>query len=153
MMAISSSRRWVCLIAVALPFAVVGCGKGDGYTGPRGSVSGVLTLDGKPLPSRCSVVFIEELHGYLATGIVGDGGKYTLFFRKSRDLPVGNYKVQLSPPLTDTPQEKIEPSKVGIQPRSEWSLPFHKRYLSTSNSGLTFTVALGENTADFQLAQ
>jgi hypothetical protein len=152
MIALSYTRRWVCLVAVASPFAVVGCGNGDGYTGPRGRVSGVLTLDGKPLPSGCSVVFIEERHGYLAAGIVGDGGRYALFYRKSRDLPVGNYKVQLSPPSSETPQEKIDPLTAGVTPLSELSLPFDKRYLATANSGLTFTVAPGQNTADFQLA-
>lgn len=153
MISISSNRRWICLVAVALPLAVVGCGKGDGYSGPRGRVSGALTLDGKPLPSGCSVVFIEERHGYLATGIVGEGGRYTLIYRESRDLPVGNYKVQLSPPLQETRQEKIDPLKAGIPSLSELSLPFDKRYLATANSGLTFTVAPGQNTADFQLAK
>ncbi len=160
MIALSSSRRWVCLVAVALPLAVVGCGKGDGYTGPRGRVSGGLTLDGKPLPSGCSVVFIEEKHGYLATGIVGDGGAYTLLFGKGRDLPVGNYKVQLSPPLSGTTEQSTDPvvqaARMKLGPKSAStpavSLPFPKRYLSTANSGLTFTVASGQNTADLPLS-
>jgi len=160
MIALSISRRWVCLVAVASAFAVVGCGEGDGYTGPRGRVSGGLTLDGTPLPSGCSVVFIEERHGYLATGIVGDGGTYTLRYGKGSDLPVGNYKVQLSPPLSGTTEQSTDPvaqaARMKLGPKSAStpavSLPFPKRYLSTANSGLTFTVAPGQNTADLPLS-
>lgn len=160
MIAPSSSRTWVCLVAVALPLAVVGCGKGDGYTGPRGRVSGTLTLDGTPLPSGCSVLFIEDKTGYLATGIVGDGGTYTLLFGKGRDLPVGNYKVQLSPPLSGATEQSTDPvvqaARMKLGPKSAStlavSLPFPKRYLSTANSGLTFTVASGQNTADLPLS-
>lgn len=160
MIVLSSRRRWVCLVAVALPLATVGCGNQDGYTGPRGRVSGTLTLDGKPLPGGCSVVFIEEKLGYLATGSVEDGGRYMLRYAKSRDLPVGNYKVQLSLPappagateLSSDPIVQAARMKLGPESMPAVSLPFPSRYLSTANSGLSFTVAPGQNTADFTLA-
>lgn len=148
-------------LALGLLISIAGCGgsSGDGYTGERGSVSGTITLDGQPLAKDCQVLFIAETGGYTAGGVIGDGGNYTLVYHGGSGLPVGNYSVQLAPPLAaEGEMPSVDPMqmagklnrKAGKEPLAAVG-PFPSKYSSTSSSGLQFKVVPGQNAADFAL--
>jgi len=133
-----------------------GCGStGDGYSGPRGTVTGTITVDDKPVPAGCQVLFMSE-KGYTATGIVGEGGNYKLTYAQG-DVPAVEYQVQLTPPAT-APVASVDPGKMAANmklskkgPDGKTDLPFPVRFTSTSSSKMSFTVKEGENKADFAL--
>lgn len=142
--------------------AIAGCGGpvGDGFKGERGQVSGAITLDGQPLATGCQVLFIADTGGYTAGGVIQDGGKYTLVYGGGSGLPVGEYSVQIAPPIVNTENAApVDPSQMAGQLKlnrksgkeASESGPFPSRYGSTSTSGLKFTVAPNQNTADFKL--
>lgn len=152
---------WAALPLVAAVVSAIGCGgPADGYSGPRGTVAGRLTLDGAPLPAGCQVLFMAKRGGFLATGTVGEDGRYTLDYRVRQGLPVGDYLVQLARPETQTPAASGT-ADIGLPPPNiaellkawEASLPFPQRYQSTSTSGLEFAVKPGANAADFDLTK
>jgi hypothetical protein len=136
--------------------AMAGCGsKGDGYSGPRGKVTGTITVDGKPLVAGCQVLFMSD-KGYTATGTVGDGGTYKLTYPHG-DVPAVEYKVQLTAPAT-TATPNVDPLKMAGNIKlskkgadGDKDGPFPSRYSSTSSSKMSFTVKQGENKADFAL--
>ena len=144
---------------------VVGCDSGavsDGFTGARGQVSGTVTLDDQPLQKGCQVLFMAAKGGYTAAGAVEDGGRYTLVYDgSSKGLPVGDYMVQVSPPV-DTSSENTaqDPAAMAAKMQlgadagaAEDTGPVPAKYKSTSTSELTFTVKEGQNTADLKLTK
>ncbi len=143
---------------------VAGCGGGsssDGFTGDRGQVSGTITLDGQPLEKGCQVLFMAQSGGYTATGVVEDGGRYTLVYAGGEGLPVGDYKVQVAPPVavdSSGANQTVDPAKMASQMRlqrgaqkAEDTGPVPSKYKSTDTSGLRFKVEANQNTADFKL--
>jgi len=137
---------------------LAGCGSGgDGYSGPRGTVTGTVTIDGKPLKSGCQVVFMADV-GYTASGVVDETGKYELIYARGEGIPAVEYKVQLAAPVSIGPQE-MDPSKMAEQMKlskkgktADSDGPFPTKYASASSSKMTFTVKEGENKADFALS-
>lgn len=135
-----------------------GCGSsGDGYSGPRGTVSGTITVDGKPLQSGCQVLFMATKGGYTAAGVVGDGGKYTLTYAQG-NVPAVEYQVQLTAPVATAAPQQADPAQMGAQMKLTKKAkggasdgPFPAEYGSISTSKMSFTVKEGDNTADFAL--
>ena len=147
-------------LTVLLGAFALGCGggTGDGYTGPRGQVSGKVTLDDQPLKSGCQVLFVSTKGGYTAGGVIKDGGVYTLAYKESAGMPIGEYQVQLTAPIVPASTEVVDPSKMqeklklGADSKGgEDSGPFPSKYASTNTSLLSFPVKAGPNTADFKL--
>ncbi len=136
---------------------LVGCGgRGDGYSGPRGTVSGSITLDGKPLQKGCQVMFIAPA-GHTAVGVIDEAGKYTLAYSDG-DVPAVEYQVQLTAPISTATQD-ADPSKMAqnmkLSAKSGGAAneaPFPAKYGSTSTSTMSFKVKEGANTADFALS-
>lgn len=136
---------------------LVGCGgQGDGYSGPRGTVSGTITVDGKPLQKGCQVIFIASA-GNTAAGVIDEAGKYTLVYSDG-DVPAVEYRVQLTAPISTTTQD-ADPSKMAQNMKlsakaggAANEAPFPAKYGSTSSSTMSFTVKEGPNTADFSLS-
>jgi hypothetical protein len=106
------------------------------------------------------VLFMADAGGYTAGGVIQDGGKYTLVYAGGNGLPVGEYSVQIAPPIVNTENAApVDPSQMAGQLKlnrksgkeaSEGG-PFPSRYGSTSTSGLKFKVVANQNTADFKL--
>lgn len=155
----------VSVISVILVAQLVaGCGggsSGDGFTGARGQVSGTITLDGQPLEEGCQVLFMAQTGGYTATGVVGGDGRYTLVYTGGEGLPVGDYKVQVAPPVagdSSLSNQPVDPGKMAAQmkltrggQKAEDTGPVPAKYKSTDTSGLRFKVEADQNTADFKL--
>jgi hypothetical protein len=136
---------------------LVGCGgRGDGYSGPRGTVSGTVTVDGKPLQKGCQVIFIASV-GHTAAGVIDEAGKYTLVYSDG-DVPAVEYQVQLTSPIS-TATQQADPAEMAQKMKlsakaggAANEAPFPAKYGSTSSSTMSFTVKEGPNTADFALS-
>ena len=147
----------VLLHQILLVSLIVGCGgRGDGYSGPRGTVSGSITVDGKPLQKGCQVMFIAAA-GHTASGVIDEAGKYNLIYTDG-DVPAVEYQVQLTAPISVTTQD-ADPSKMAqnmtLSKKSGGAsneAPFPPKYGSTATSKMSFTVKEGPNTADFALS-
>jgi Carboxypeptidase regulatory-like domain len=82
-----SSMR-LCLLAAAL-LSITGCG--NGLT----PITGVVTMDGKPLPNAI-VTFFPVDGGSSATGKTDDKGSYKLIGVLGEGLKPGSYKVAIT---------------------------------------------------------
>lgn len=154
---------------VLLTFAcmAVGCGSGDGKRVVIGQVSGRVTLDGEPVMENSALVFMPTSAGAeIGSGVIGDDGTYVAASGKHKGLPVGDYRVIVTPPRLD-PQEAAELEKKNTQivmgalikkDRKELDKVEYpqdafvpRKYWTESTSGLALTVKEGENSADFEL--
>ncbi|WP_437188316.1 hypothetical protein SH668x_001755 [Planctomicrobium sp. SH668] len=142
-----------------LPFVLIclaalcGCNSApdDAYKGPKGTVSGKVTLKGKPLPAKCMILFQAPATGYTATGQLDENGAYSLVFQGSPQIPAVDYLVQLSGPPDELVSDDKAP-KVGPRPIIRKDPPFPVRYTLGGTSGLKHTVKSGENKdVDFDL--
>lgn len=153
------------LFLLVVSLLSVGCsgGQSDGYTGPRGQVTGKVTVDGQPLAKGCQVYFQADKGGYTAAGVVGDDGQYTVAYAGGSGLPIGDYRVQLSPPLVVDPAPAatpVDPTQMAGRmklsaksKRPEEAGPFPSKYLSMETSGMKFRVEANQNTANFDLTK
>jgi hypothetical protein len=135
-------------------------GCGGGYSGPTGTVSGTVTLDGQPVPQGCAVSFLS-VEGYGATGEVGADGSYQLEVIQgggtSNDIPVAAYQVAVLPPeepeMSEAEYEKaMEASgsdEAPVEEEAEEVIPW--KYQAEDSSELTFEVKEGANTYDIKL--
>lgn len=128
-----------CLyLSLVLCVFVSGCGK-DSSQGPTGSVTGTVTIDGKPLTSG-SVEFFRKDGGASDSAKVDDKGQF-----KIESLPVGEYQVSFHPPQAPQPEDEAT-GKLASKPTL-----IHVGYQDASSSGETRKVTEGENSFEFKL--
>ena len=147
--------------SIVLLILISGCvGKPlDGFTGERGQVSGKITLGGEPVQTGCQVTFMSVKGSYLASGVITEGGRYSLSYRVKEGLPAVDYLIQLAPPVGPASTTAVDPAKMGAAAKispgqlsgSEDGKPFPSMYVSSTTSKLQFKVKAGQNTADFGL--
>jgi hypothetical protein len=111
------------------------------------SVSGAVTLDGKPLAiasdSRGTVVFqAVGGQGTVATGILDSSGHFQLAAGSSSEIPPGKYQVAVTVSQLLPKSDNAEQSAKLITPA---------KYSSVQDSGLQADVKPGENHLDFGL--
>ena len=116
---------------VLLAAGAVGC---RGSAVPMGTVSGTVTLKGKPLTEGI-VVFHNVEMGSGATAELDASGRYTM----KAALRVGQYRVAIQPPLGAGPMAPIPQSDIP------------PAYQDFETSGLTAVVNTGHNVIDFEL--
>jgi hypothetical protein len=121
---------------------LVGCGSN------LGSVTGMVTLDGKPFAGsehlRGTVQFIPDTgHGTVAVGYLDENGKYELSSGSHVGVLPGKYAVTVSA------IEIIPPKIPGGAAGGKAASP--ARYADPKSSGFTADVARGRNTFDFAL--
>jgi type 1 fimbria pilin len=139
---------------------VAGCGPG-GYSGPTGTVSGTVTLNGEAVPQGCSVAFVSD-EGYTASGTVEAGGNYQLSVvtadGRSNDIPAATYKVSVGPPAgaetSDADYDAMMDQSASGQPESaagpeQGTIP--AKFQAAATSGLSFDVKEGPNTINIEL--
>lgn len=160
--------RWQGWLLASMVFWTIGCGgSGEAYRGPRGTVTGRITVEGKPLVAGCSLLLQSE-QGQVATAVVHTDGKYSVIASGGSAIPVGKYKVQLSAPSPAggaAPAKAMDPAALASQvaivgkPAADAqtavsgtnSGPFPSKYASIQSSGLEVEVKVGANVADFDL--
>lgn len=123
-----------CALATAV---VVGCSQP--YEKETAAVSGMVTLDGKPMTTG-TVMFVPDT-GRAAVGVIEPDGTYRLStYRPDDGALVGRHKVSVAIP--EGSETRSVRAAVAIPPR----------YMSPESSGLTFEVLAGtENQADWKL--
>jgi hypothetical protein len=133
------TRSFLGVWLVALMISLTGCGGTYDAT-----VSGIITLDGKPLP-RGTVCFNPDTDGPSAYGLIQSDGKYTLATGREEGLPSGAYtvtvvaneqSVEKTPGATPTPGKPISPAV----------------YRNKNSSPLKYNLEAGSNQIDIPLS-
>ncbi|MFG0239925.1 MAG: carboxypeptidase-like regulatory domain-containing protein [Gimesia chilikensis] len=126
-----------CLSTLSLCLTV-GCGDSAGSDQPDlGTVSGVVTMDGKPLPAV--TVTFTPTEGRPSNGVTDEEGHYELgYLRDTMGAVIGTHKVSIS-----TPQDAPTP------PGQTYKDPIPAKY--NAQTTLTEEVKAGDNTIDFKL--
>ena len=135
-----------CLLVIVLgcTFFVTGCQKSLPAT-----VSGVVTIDGQPLPEGDNysgeVMFHPTGGGAPAYGQFLDGGKYLVQTGTTKGLTPGDYKITVR-------LVEIEPEPPGgYQNAPGQKLISPPMYNDIERTDLTATVSDGKNTVDLNL--
>lgn len=143
----------VCLAVLAV--CLSGCSSGEkGYSGPTGTVSGTVTIDGESAPEGTIVQFSHQ-SGFAATGEVGSDGTYQITTRKGPEIRTGEYTVTVKPPTVELTEEQADKimENPDSQPPEAPASPIPEKYRNTATSGLSFEVQEGENNFDIELQQ
>jgi hypothetical protein len=147
--AVGTAYNNPCLMPVRtlLPVAIIalfvtGCGSG------LSSVSGHITMDGKPLAGAENVAvtvmfYPESGRGAPAAGLADENGDYYVSTGAKEGLPSGNYVVTLSACKFTPPPGGGMPSRKVLTP---------SRYANPKLSGLRATVQPGRNTFNIELS-
>jgi hypothetical protein len=119
------------LVTLALP----GCGRRE----VLGSVSGVVTIEGQPVP-RATVIFDNDQLGVHMMAEADEQGRYTVRMANGDGLPLGEYDVRVCPPVQDHPLGPIKapPSGQQVDPYRD-TIPLRYRDRKTSNLKLVVT--------------
>ena len=127
-------QAWLCVLG-AIALAGFGCGRSD--LPELGTVTGRVTMDGKPLPNAL-VQFHSESGGRPGTGITDSDGVYTLtFIDDVKGAIVGPNNVEIT---TVWPDGEPGPGQREM---------IQEKYNSATT--LKQTVKAGSNTFDFPL--
>ena len=141
-MSMRSDSSNICralLVAVAMALAS-GCG------GPYdASVSGVVKLDGSPVP-RGTVKFIPEQPGPSGYGLIGSDGTYEVLTGREAGLKSGHYVV------TVVVNQPSTPNKIPSLPPIPGKPITPAWYRDQSQSPLKYTVEPGSNEINLELS-
>jgi len=118
-----------------------GCGSGE----VRGRVAGKVTFQGQPV-SEGIVVFANDQQGVHMTADLKSDGSYQILTAKGAGLPLGTYAVSVCPPLPN-----VVTGVFGKPPVKKPYPNIPAKYRSPKTSGLTLTVAQGENAFDINM--
>jgi hypothetical protein len=136
-------RQGWCGLVLLLAAGAAGCGKGL-----PASVSGTVTLDGRPLTTGL-VTFLPAASGPVAYGAIGPQGRYSIQTGSKGGLEPGDYSVTVAanapPPAAPPPAggpKYAEPMLLLVTPR---------RYADKQTTPLKATVSPGSQTIDFAL--
>src|SRR5882672_6522646 len=132
------AHRFLWLAVALLVAASTGCGNELGA-----EVSGVVTLDGKPVGPGM-ITFVPEGNTNPSDGAIQLDGTYSLRTSRTVGLRPGQYKTSISvldQPVT-TPGERSYVAPKLVTP---------KKYSDPSTSGLEYDVKPGKNTIDIPL--
>ena len=155
-----SSTRFGRLASLPL-LALVGCAGAELDYPDTSPVAGVVTLDGQPV-ADASVVFAPTSHQHTATAKTDEQGRYQLTsFGAVEGAVPGPYGVMIIktelvyPPGTSPPSptqgdgDGDDEDDGGPSPKEVSLIP--EQYGKIATSGLTATVAEGENEFNFDL--
>jgi len=131
------------LAALCLP----GCGGPE--TAPRGTVAGKVTLGGKPV-TRGAVVFENPETGVAVMAALGPDGTYEVKTYEGAGLPVGHYRVAVTPQAPAATDENPLAGAGALEPPQPVEIP--ARYHDAADSPLEIDVDEGKNRPfDFEL--
>ena len=127
--------------ATLLSIASSGCGGGpdDADTRARGSVSGTVTIDGQPYAKGAVRLNSTATVGEVFGAELQEGGAFTL----AEPIPVGSYKVTLTPPSVGP--VKGEDGNMRPPTAEEMENPVPEKYRTPESSDKTVEIKEGDN--------
>jgi hypothetical protein len=135
-----SFQRCVVTLALCVLAGLAGCG------GPYdSSVTGVVTLDGKPVP-RGTVAYQPKAGGPAAYARIEENGSYTVRTGREEGLPSGDYFVTVT---ANEPAAMTQTDTGGPPPPGKPITPLW--YRTKDSSGLSFAVNPGNNVINLEL--
>ncbi len=146
----------------SVALAVLCLGAIGGCTGgvPKGTVTGSVTHQGKPVPEGCLVTFISDV-GFAALGTVDKQGNYKLVMAGDEKIPAAKYNVSVTFPGIQGPEmsEEEERKFMGGDPEMQKKFgnlkqpksPFPDKFSDPILSGLTFEIQTGVNKYDIKM--
>lgn len=138
----SIGKRCCALLGIV---GFLGCSGAE----PVGTVNGHVTLDGQPL-SKGAINFDNRQTRFAVSANLDEQGAYVIRTAEQNGLPPGEYVVAISPATIGTGESPLVGDSSNA-PNTQ-AKPIPKRYHSAATSGLSATVAVGENPPyDFQL--
>lgn len=137
-------------------FALAGCGEGGP---PLGTVTGQVTLDGKPAPN-VAVTFMPVEGGGSASGITDANGNYELNHTTRKGAPIGKHKVavttvqqsQSTVDMSQIPSDSPEYAKAMAEGGSynvQFTEPIPEKY--NKKTELEHEVKSGKNVINLEL--
>ncbi len=115
-----------------------------------------MTYKGNAPPAGSKILFMHQEKSFPATADIGADGSYTLLFNGKPAIPVGTYKVSVTPPPAKDAGPPPNPSNPEAYkkymmgeakaPAADPSTAFPKKYQSGETSGLTCTVVENQET-------
>lgn len=137
------------LFAIACLGLVPGCGG----SGPAGTVSGTVTLNGSPVAAQVTFMNNEATASAVSDSSTGE---YSLTYGESNRIPVGTYNIAItaapgSDEVSDQDYEAMMEGggASGTDTAAQSGIP--TKYQRSSTSGLEFTVSEGANSFDIKL--
>ena len=138
-----------------------GCGSDKPVDpGKQATISGSVTIDGKPIATGSNVVYYCSELSATAAGMVDSLGKFTL---KPADpkigIPVGRYEVMVTPPQKVAPTvgtdeyQKMMMSGGTTGVKSDDGSGIPQKFQAFDTSKISLEVKSGPNTFDFDLAK
>lgn len=128
------------LILVSL--CLFGCSQGKEGQGPRGKVAGKVTHAGDLVGP--ATIFFENVEAGVALAVdIGHDGSYEVRTYKETGLPVGTYKVAVTPGTAKAPTDQPLAGDAAPQPTTSAKIP--EKFHSTATSGLQVEVKEGNN--------
>jgi hypothetical protein len=127
--------------------ALLGC-SGREVLGP---VSGVVTIEGQPVP-RATVIFDNDQLGVHMLAEADEQGRYTVKMANGDGLPLGNYDVRVCPPIQDHPLGPIKAPPPGDD-NDPYLQTIPKRYRDRKTSDLKLKVNAETNNLDVNMVR
>ena len=121
---------------------LVGCGKDKMI----GRVFGKVTFQGQPV-SEGLILFVDREQGIHMSAKIGPDGSYELKLAEDYGLPVGTYRVLVTPPLI----EGSEIGPLGPRPKTVIYDNLPTKYRNQQTSGLSLIVKEGDNPFDVDM--
>jgi hypothetical protein len=131
--------RWLLVLTIVLAGLATGC-SGGGKAVTLAPVSGTVTLAGRPLTA--GHVTFESAEGFAGSAPLDASGAFQMRCQHGDGMPVGQYRVSISPPSRD-PLDPTAPK----QPPA--TIPF--KYHIATTSGLEAEVRPGGGPYQFDL--
>lgn len=148
-----------CLVSSALLLTVI-CGCGGDDSGPgagkaRGTVQGTIKLKGQSIAENTVVTFLGS-DGVAATGMTDATGHYTLKFNGSKEVPIGSYKVSLTPynpgdSAAADPAQFFDKTTGMTKPPAVVKPSFDDKYTNPTTSGIMRDIDAGNNEINIDL--
>ena len=148
-----NSLRLPFLLSLTL-MTFAGCGSTSGLPeGETGTVSGVLTIDGKPAPEGFNVILLHSETGLAASGTTDASGAFSLETRGNQDVLAGEYNVGVTAPagkeLSAEEQEAVNMGEMEAPTNDQNLVP--AKYMDPNSSGEVYIVKAGENKYDLDI--
>lgn len=140
MMKLVAVRHWVMAIG-GLIMVTVGCGKPAAHVPPLGQVTGLVTLNGEPLP-KASLFFVPAgVEGQASNAVTNQAGRYELRYDGKRiGAVIGSHRVEIR-----TGGEGYDQDGNFFETRERLPAKYH------AETKLTAEVAAGPNEINFEL--